>query len=51
MRAFIYWIKFDKDPRPERVYSNSYEDFRNALEQMIFQRGEMPEWLVRDYTK
>ena len=47
--TFIYWIYFDKVGRPERLVAKNYEDFKDILDRMIRNIGEMPEWICRSY--
>jgi len=51
MSSFIYWIKFDKCKEPERIYARHTLEFIDILKRLIERTGEMPEWIIRDYTK
>lgn len=46
---FIYWVYFDKVGRPERMVVKNYEEFKDTLDRMIRNIGEMPEWIQRGY--
>lgn len=49
--TFKYWVKFDKDPSPVPVISEHFVEFRETLERLVIERAQMPEWIIRDYTR
>ena len=48
---FYFWVKFDKDPQPTHVRARTFEEFMDILQNMTMQRGELPEWIIRDYYR
>ena len=51
LHSFCYWIKFDKDRSPEFIRASTFVEFRDILERLVLERQEMPEWIIRDYTR
>jgi hypothetical protein len=49
MPPVIYWVKFDKDPQPERIRVNTMKDLFAELEYRVLRCGDVWEWMVRDY--
>lgn len=48
-RSLIYWIKFDKEPKPLRISKPNVLEFLRELEYLCHRYEEVPEWIIRDY--
>jgi hypothetical protein len=49
MNPLMYWVKFDKTPRPEKIVAENWEDFKIQLNNLVMRTGQPFEWLVREY--
>ena len=43
-----YWIKFDKDYKPEKYIVENWVEFLSLLSNRALERGPI-EWMIRDY--
>ena len=48
-RPLIYWIKFDRGPKPERIQVQHFQELQDRINYLVQLYGEPFEWMVRDY--
>ena len=48
---FNYWIFFEKDREPIRIRAEHFEEFKLILDRLVYERSEMFEWMIRDYSR
>jgi len=48
---FYFWLKFDKDPQPIHIRVGSFAELKEVLERLVSERGDFPEWIIRDYSR
>lgn len=45
----IFWIKFDLDAKPEKIYAQNYVELQRIIAREVERRGQIYEWIIRDY--
>lgn len=48
---YSFFVKFDKDLQPTRIVVGSWEELESWLNKMVRERGEIYEWIIRDYAR